>query len=104
MTAEELQEQLARMEAMVRALQQELAESNRRLAALTLGLEKRIDERNAGLRAANAALKQSNTRLAGAEATVRALQEELSETNRGLVALTSSWSSAWMPAPRNCGS
>ncbi|HWI60089.1 MAG TPA: histidine kinase dimerization/phospho-acceptor domain-containing protein, partial [Bacillota bacterium] len=83
-----LQQQLAKTEAMVRALQEELAETNRGLVALTLDLEERMDEREAGQRDASLALKCSNANLASTEATVRALQEELAETNRGLVALT----------------
>jgi signal transduction histidine kinase len=88
MTVEELQEQLARTEATVHALQMELAETNHGLVAMALELEQRLDERDAQLRAAQAALEQSNANLASTTTTVRLLQEELAETNRGLVALT----------------
>ncbi|HVM47320.1 MAG TPA: ATP-binding protein [Candidatus Acidoferrum sp.] len=88
MTIEELQEQLARTEATVHSLQQELAQTDRGLLALTADMQQRLDERAAQLSAANAALELSKARLVTTEATVRALQQELAETNRGLVALT----------------
>jgi PAS domain S-box-containing protein len=62
MRAVALPDQPADAPAMVRALQEELAETNRGLVALTMEFD--------------------------AQATERALQEELAETNRGLVALT----------------
>jgi signal transduction histidine kinase len=88
MTVEELQGQLARTEAMVRSLQEELAQTNRGLLAMTLEQEQRIDARTAELRAANDTLASNHARLSRTESTVRTLQQELAETNRGLVALT----------------
>jgi signal transduction histidine kinase len=87
-SVEELQEHLARAEAMVRLLQQELVETNRGVMAITLELEQRVDQRDTELRLATSALEQSNARLTSTQATVRDLQEELNQTNRGLVALT----------------
>lgn len=88
MTAEELQQQLAKTEATVRALQEELALTNRGLVALAMELEQRVEERDVQLRAAHSALEHSNAQLTSTQGTVRALQEELAQTNRGLVAVT----------------
>jgi light-regulated signal transduction histidine kinase (bacteriophytochrome) len=63
MNAEGAQQQLAEAQATVQALQEELAETNRGLVALTLELEQRVDERTAELRAAHAELKTTNSDL-----------------------------------------
>jgi signal transduction histidine kinase len=63
MQTEELTKQLARAEATVRTLQQELAETNRGLVALTMELEQRVDERTAELRAAHGELLKTNSEL-----------------------------------------
>ena len=57
MTFEQLKEQLAEAEATVRALHDELAETNRGLVALTLELEQRVDARTAELRKLNQELE-----------------------------------------------
>jgi C4-dicarboxylate-specific signal transduction histidine kinase len=54
---------LAEAEAMVRALQQELAETNRGLVALTMELESRVDERTADLCATQEELQRTNSEL-----------------------------------------
>jgi C4-dicarboxylate-specific signal transduction histidine kinase len=56
-------QQLAEAEATVRALQQELAETNRGLVALTMELEMRVDERTADLRATQEELQRTNSEL-----------------------------------------
>ena len=63
MRIEEAQQQLAEAQATVQALQEELAETNRGLMALTLELEQRVDERTAELRAAHAELETTNSDL-----------------------------------------
>ncbi len=63
MKAEQLKQQLAQAQATVRLLQEELAETNHGLMALTLELEERVEERTAELRAAHAELKTTNTEL-----------------------------------------
>jgi PAS domain S-box-containing protein len=50
-------------QATIAALQEELAETNRGLVALTLELEERVDERTAELRAAHEELKATNSSL-----------------------------------------
>ena len=52
-----LQEQLTEAEATIRALQDELAETNRGLVALSMELEQRVDERTAELAQSNQALR-----------------------------------------------
>ena len=63
MSTEASQRQLAEAQATVQALQEELAETNRGLVALTLELEQRVDERTTELRAAHAELKTTNSDL-----------------------------------------
>jgi light-regulated signal transduction histidine kinase (bacteriophytochrome) len=63
MRAETSQKQLAEAQATVRALQEELAETNRGLVALTMELEQRVEERTADLSAAHAELKKTNSKL-----------------------------------------
>jgi light-regulated signal transduction histidine kinase (bacteriophytochrome) len=63
MKTSELQMQLAEAQATVQTLQQELAQTNRGLVALTMELEQRVDERTAELRAAHAELSRSNSDL-----------------------------------------
>jgi signal transduction histidine kinase len=63
MKAGEAELQLVEAQATVRALQEELAETNRGLMALTLELEQRVDERTAELRAAHAELETTNSDL-----------------------------------------
>ncbi len=52
-----LQEQLAEAEATIRALQDELADTNRGLVALSMELEQRVEERTAELAQSNEALR-----------------------------------------------
>jgi len=102
MSGPRLQQQLAKAQATIQALQEELLETNRGLVALNLELEQRLDERGAQLRAAHEELQKRSSELlhlrhevekgasqmfSKAETTIRALQLELAETNRGLVAL-----------------
>jgi signal transduction histidine kinase/DNA-binding NarL/FixJ family response regulator len=63
-----LQEQLAEAEATIRALQDELAETNRGLVALSMELEQRVEERTTELAQSNQALR--------AEIAQRKRQEE----------------------------
>ena len=63
MKAAELQKQLAEAQATVRSLEQELAQTNRGLVALTMELEQRVDERTAELRAVHAELSRINSDL-----------------------------------------
>ena len=57
MKDKDLHEQLATAERTIRVLQDELAESNRGLIALSMELEKRVEERTAELAQANEALR-----------------------------------------------
>jgi signal transduction histidine kinase len=57
------QRQLAEAQESIRALQEELAETNRGLLALTLELEQRVDERTQELRTAHAELEKTNSEL-----------------------------------------
>jgi light-regulated signal transduction histidine kinase (bacteriophytochrome) len=59
----DLQHKFAEALDIIRALQEELAETNRGLVALTLELEQRVDERTKELRAAHRALEESNAEL-----------------------------------------
>ena len=63
MKSTELQKQLAKTQETIRVLQQELAETNRGLMALTMELEQRVDERTAELSAAHSELKKTNSEL-----------------------------------------
>ncbi len=63
MNANGLPQQLAEAEAAVRMLQQELAETNRGLVALTMELESRVEERTAELRATQEELQRTNSEL-----------------------------------------
>jgi signal transduction histidine kinase len=74
MTRDELQEQIAKKEETIRLLQEELAETNRGLIALTLELEQRVDARTAELQKLNAEL----------EARVRQRTAELQQANENL--------------------
>jgi signal transduction histidine kinase len=56
-------EEMAEAYETIRALQQELAETNRGLVALTLELEQRVDERTAELLEAQQELRRTNTEL-----------------------------------------
>jgi hypothetical protein len=56
----DLLQQLAEAQETIRVLQEELAETNRGLLALTLELEQRVDERTNELRAAYAELQKTN--------------------------------------------
>jgi PAS domain S-box-containing protein len=63
MSTEASQRQLGEAQATVQALQEELAETNRGLVALTIELEQRVDERTTELRTAHAELKTTNSDL-----------------------------------------
>ena len=58
-----LRQQLEKSLGTIRTLQDELAETNRGLIALTMELEKRVDERTAELRAAQEELQKTNSDL-----------------------------------------
>jgi PAS domain S-box-containing protein len=85
MKTPELQMQLAEAQATVQTLQQELAQTNRGLVALTMELEQRVDERTAELRAAHAELSRTNSDLLQLtlelEDRVNQHTRELQETN-----------------------
>ena len=57
------EDELAVAQSVVHALQEEVAETNRGLVALTLELEQRVEERTAELGAAHAELKKTNSEL-----------------------------------------
>lgn len=59
----DLQQQLDEARETIQVLQEELAETNSGLVALTLELEQRVDERTAELQSAHAELEQTNTEL-----------------------------------------
>ena len=59
----DLQRQLVEAQETIRALQEELAETNRGLLALTLELEQRVDERTQELCTAHAELEKTNSEL-----------------------------------------
>ena len=63
MNANGLSRQLVEAEDTVRALQQELAETNRGLVALTMELESRVDELTAELRTTQEELQRTNSEL-----------------------------------------
>jgi PAS domain S-box-containing protein len=63
MKIQQLQDQLSEAQATILMLNNELAETNRGLMALTMELEQRVDERSAELRIAHAELKNTNTEL-----------------------------------------
>src|SRR5215475_943683 len=59
----DLQRQLIEAQETIRELQEELAETNRGLLALTLELEQRMDDRTQELRTAHAELEKTNSEL-----------------------------------------
>jgi len=63
MTSKDPREEPAEARETIRILQEELAETNRGLVALTLELEQRVDARTAALRAAQEELQRTNTEL-----------------------------------------
>lgn len=63
MSDNELQRRFAEAQETIRALQEELEETNRGLVALTMELEQRVDERTADLRAAQKELQKTNSEL-----------------------------------------
>src|SRR2546427_9752429 len=63
MNANGLSRQLGEAEDTVRALQQELAETNRGLVALAMELESRVDERTAELRTTQEELQRTSSEL-----------------------------------------
>jgi light-regulated signal transduction histidine kinase (bacteriophytochrome) len=80
-SANDLQRRFAEALEVIRTLQEELAETNRGLVALTLELEQRVDERTKELRAAHRALEESNAEL-------RQLTSDLQTANRELEAFS----------------
>jgi light-regulated signal transduction histidine kinase (bacteriophytochrome) len=73
----DLQRKLAESLEVIRTLQEELAETNRGLVALTLELEQRVDERTKELRTAHAELEQTNVELRQLTAELQAANQEL---------------------------
>ena len=81
MSDNDLQCKFAEAMDVIRTLQEELAETNRGLVALTLELEQRVDERTKELRAAHRALEESNAEL-------RQLTSDLQTSNQELEAFS----------------
>jgi light-regulated signal transduction histidine kinase (bacteriophytochrome) len=77
MSDNELQRQLTEAQATIRVLQEELAETNRGLLALTLELEQRVDERTQQLRTAHAELQKTNAELLQLTSELQAANREL---------------------------
>jgi light-regulated signal transduction histidine kinase (bacteriophytochrome) len=73
----DLQRKFAEALEVIRTLQEELAETNRGLVALTLELEQRVDERTKELRAAHAELEQTNVELLQLTSELQAANQEL---------------------------
>jgi light-regulated signal transduction histidine kinase (bacteriophytochrome) len=73
----DLQRKLAESLEVIRTLQEELAETNRGLVALTLELEQRVDERTKELRAAHAELEKTNVELRKLTSELQAANQEL---------------------------
>jgi light-regulated signal transduction histidine kinase (bacteriophytochrome) len=72
-----LQDQLEEAKKTIRALEEELAETNRGLIALTLELEQRVDERTKELRQTHAELQKANLELTQLASELRVANEEL---------------------------
>jgi light-regulated signal transduction histidine kinase (bacteriophytochrome) len=66
----------------IRLLQEELAETNREVLALTLELEKRVEERTAALEAAREELERKNTRLEAVNKELEAFSYSVSHDLR----------------------
>lgn len=81
MSHNNLQRQFAEALDVIRTLQEELAETNRGLVALTLELEQRVDERTKELRSAHRALEENNAEL-------RQLTSDLQTSNHDLEAFS----------------
>jgi light-regulated signal transduction histidine kinase (bacteriophytochrome) len=77
MSANDLQQRLAKAQEIIRTLQEELAETNRGLIALTLELEQRVDERTKELRAAHGELEKTNVELLQRTSQLQAANQEL---------------------------
>src|SRR5919108_1587638 len=73
----DLQRQLVEAQETIRALQEELAETNGGLLALTLELEQRVDERTQELRTAHGELQKTNAELLQLTAELQAANSEL---------------------------
>jgi light-regulated signal transduction histidine kinase (bacteriophytochrome) len=88
MGASDLQRQLAEAQETIRALQEELAETNQGLLALTLELEQRVDERTKALRKAHEEVQRTNEELQKTNAEVLQSTLELQAANRELEAFS----------------
>ncbi len=77
MSDDDLQGKFAEAMEVIQTLQEELAETNRGLVALTLELEQRVDERTKELRAAHAKLEQTNIELLQLTSELQAANQEL---------------------------
>ncbi len=77
MSESDVQRRLAEAYETIQALQDELAETNRGLVALTLELEQRVDERTKELRTAHAALQQANADLLRLTSELQTANKEL---------------------------
>jgi light-regulated signal transduction histidine kinase (bacteriophytochrome) len=73
----DLQRKFAEALEVIQTLQEELAETNRGLVALTLELEQRVDERTKELRTAHAELEKTNIELLQLTAELQAANQEL---------------------------
>jgi light-regulated signal transduction histidine kinase (bacteriophytochrome) len=77
MSDNNLRQSLAEAQQTIRAMQEELAETNRGLLALTLELEQRVDERTRDLRIAHAELQKTNSEVLQATLELQAANREL---------------------------
>jgi light-regulated signal transduction histidine kinase (bacteriophytochrome) len=77
MSDNELQRQLTEAQTTIRVLQEELAETNSGLLALTLELEQRVDERTQELRTACGELQKTNAELRQLTAELETANSEL---------------------------
>jgi light-regulated signal transduction histidine kinase (bacteriophytochrome) len=76
-TEGDVRQRLTEAYEIIQALQNELAETNRGLVALTLELEQRVDERTKDLRAAHAALQKANADLLQLTCELQTTNQEL---------------------------
>jgi len=79
MSDDDLRRQLAEAQETIRALQEDLAETNTGFIALTLEFEQRVDERMAELQEANRRLEQEIADRKRAEEALREHREHLEE-------------------------
>ena len=81
MNTADLEKQLADARALIRALEKELAETNRGLVALNLELDQRVEERTADLARTNEALRAEIARRIEAEEQLRRAKQAAEAAN-----------------------